>query len=136
MEHRVPAVEVDATYRIAKYEALKRRLSPCSHYFYVWLPAEFVVDIYPKVSDQRQATNLQGPATGNVKVNRRLEGTDAGNGCAIGLEGNELCFVRVNSKAISHQPVCNCIEAVSTFLKNRVVVGASSNDCTIVHIHG
>ena len=102
MEHHAPAVEVDAAYRIAKYEAPKRRLSPCSHHFYVWLPAKFVVDVYPKVSDQRQATNLQGPATGNAKVNCRSEGTDAGNRCAMGLEGDELCFVRVNSKAISH----------------------------------
>jgi len=52
------------------------------------------------------------------------------------LESDELCFIRVDAKAVAEQPVSDDKEAVCAFLANRLVGHACGNNGAIIDIGG
>jgi len=100
----------------------------------VWFPIELVVDEDAEVAYYRRSMNLEGPATRNLQVNRRLEGSDK---CGVGLTGlecDEFRFVWVEAEAVAQEPISDSEETVDTFLDDRLIRGSSGYDGAVIDV--
>jgi len=80
--------------------------------------------------------NSQSPTARNLELNVRAGGPKAVWVGVCGLKGDEFCFVRIHSQAISHEPLDYSEEAVSTFVHSGTMTRARGENRTIVHIGG